>query len=235
MRLHRLLPTFSIFLLLIIGCGESATAAEKKSTPLGKSAGARVEKPVEKPANSALRITCDDESEGADIYINEKFKGQCPLDMVVPEGEFSLSAKKQFNTSYTGSFEREIRIGDGVIQKVTVVLVKQLTEEGRALLRERNQALLETYERETAAYDKALADFKASVENCVQRMYRAAEEKEEYCYKYSGGCVGPLFCEEHEDRVARCAETKDRNSLESACSARFKKPAKPVRPQIQAE
>lgn len=71
--------------------------------------------------SAALRIICDGEAEGALVYIDGKAKGECPLDMKVPEGKLSLRAQKDVNGE-TKTFEQDFYIGDGVMKKVEVHL-----------------------------------------------------------------------------------------------------------------
>lgn len=84
-------------------------------------------------AGSALRIACDDDAAGAEVYINGKFKGECPLDMKVPEGTLKLRVQKTVDADHEPRlFEQEIRMGDGVMKKVEVQLSPlELTEEGK--------------------------------------------------------------------------------------------------------
>ena len=44
-------------------------------------------------AGSLLRISCDGNDIGAEVYINDKFKGECPVDIQVPEGIQKLRVK----------------------------------------------------------------------------------------------------------------------------------------------
>jgi len=83
--------------------------------------------------SAALRIVCDGDAEGAEVYINGKFKGECPLDMKVPEGRLKLRAQKTVDADHEPRrFEQEIRIGDGVIKKVEVQLsVAELNAAGK--------------------------------------------------------------------------------------------------------
>jgi formylglycine-generating enzyme required for sulfatase activity len=74
-------------------------------------------------AGSALRIACDGDAAGAEVYINGKFKGECPLDLKVPEGKLKLRVQKTVDADHEPRmFEQEIRMGDGVMKKVEVQL-----------------------------------------------------------------------------------------------------------------
>lgn len=84
-------------------------------------------------AGSALRIACDGDAAGAEVYINGKFKGECPLDMKVPEGKLKLRVQKTVDAQHEPRlFEQEIRMGDGVMKKVEVQLSPlELNAEGK--------------------------------------------------------------------------------------------------------
>ena len=72
-------------------------------------------------AGSALRIICDGDAANAEVYIDGKFKGECPLDLQVPEGKLSLRVQKATDAEHDPRlFEQEIRMGDGVMKKVEV-------------------------------------------------------------------------------------------------------------------
>ncbi len=69
--------------------------------------------------SGALRITCDGDNDGSSIYINGKLKGECPIDLKVPEGTVKLSARKKYaHGEYR--FYQEFFIGDGAAKKVEV-------------------------------------------------------------------------------------------------------------------
>lgn len=71
-------------------------------------------------AGSMLRITCGDSNNGAEVLVNGKFKGECPLDIQVPEGNVQLILRKKQDESIQKVFKTGFRIGDGVIKKVEV-------------------------------------------------------------------------------------------------------------------
>lgn len=77
--------------------------------------------PAEPPATSSLRVTCEGDDIGAEVTVNGKFKGECPLDMKVAPGILTLRVEKK-GTTIERFFEQEIRIGDGVAKKVEVVM-----------------------------------------------------------------------------------------------------------------
>lgn len=82
---------------------------------------------------SMLRVTCMGEDVGAEVTINGKFKGECPIDIKVAPGVLKLRAIKKVDASYERVLEQEIHIGDGVVKKVEVVLTVHLSAEGQRL------------------------------------------------------------------------------------------------------
>ncbi|GAB5605822.1 formylglycine-generating enzyme family protein [Sideroxyarcus sp. TK5] len=96
-------------------------------------------------AGSALRIVCDGDADGAEVYINDKFKGECPLDLKVPEGRLKLRVQMTVDADHEPRlFEQEIRMGDGVMKKVEVQLSPlELTAEGKRRQEEETIRLFE--------------------------------------------------------------------------------------------
>jgi len=73
-------------------------------------------------AGSMLRITCEGDDADARVFVNGKFKGECPLDLQVPSGVVQLRATKSINDELDRVWEREITLGDGVAKRVEVKL-----------------------------------------------------------------------------------------------------------------
>lgn len=88
-------------------------------------------------ADSLLRVSCDGEATGAEVLVNGKFKGECPLDIAVQEGEQKLRVVKTLDASRERIFEQTVRLGDGVVKKVKVALsAPQLSAAGQQSARE---------------------------------------------------------------------------------------------------
>ena len=62
-------------------------------------------------ADSTLSVTCNGDNAGADVLVNGKFKGECPVDVLVPEGKLTLKVQKKVDASSARIFEQEIRMG----------------------------------------------------------------------------------------------------------------------------
>lgn len=107
-----------ISFLICILLAFNVNAASKKVPP----ATVKVAPAIEKQATSVVRITCDGSDIGADVTIDGKFKGQCPLDLKIAEGSHKLQVVKAIDEKNERYFERDLRIGDDVIMKIEVVL-----------------------------------------------------------------------------------------------------------------
>ncbi len=88
-------------------------------------------------ADSGLRVTCEGSDMGAEVWINGKFRGECPVDLKVPAGPLKLMVRKQVDTEHERLFEQDIRMGEDSIKKVEAVLALQLSAEGQRRERER--------------------------------------------------------------------------------------------------
>lgn len=81
--------------------------------------------------NSVLRIACDGDDVGAEVSVNGKFRGECPLDIEVAPGTIKLRVEKKGDALRERVFEQEIRMGEGTAKKVEVRLATRLTAEGQ--------------------------------------------------------------------------------------------------------
>lgn len=123
--------------------------------------------------SSMLRVGCEGNDIGAEVSINGKFKGECPLDIQVSEGNLHLRIVKKVDAAYERVFEQDIRIGDGTVKRVDARLgPTQLNAEWRRLeaehaevARQREEARLREIElaqqQRQEAQARALAEFKA--------------------------------------------------------------------------
>lgn len=97
-------------------------------------------------AASMLRIACEGADTGAEIYVNGKFKGECPIDVAVPEGMVKLRVQKSADAEHNRVFEQEIRMGDGAVKKVEAHLgAAELNAEGRKRKEEKRKACPSCY------------------------------------------------------------------------------------------
>ena len=102
--------------------------------------------PASAHAQSALvRVQCDDADKGAEVSIDGKFKGECPVDIGVPAGTVKLRVVKKVDASRERVFEQEFRVGADTVKRVEAVLsAPRISAEGQAQANRR--ALLERAE-----------------------------------------------------------------------------------------
>jgi TPR repeat protein len=77
---------------------------------------------VANAAGSKLRITCEGDDVGAEVLINGKFRGECPIDLAVPAGRLKLLVRKDVDAQHERFFEQEIRMGEDSAKKVDATL-----------------------------------------------------------------------------------------------------------------
>lgn len=119
-----------------------------------------------------LRVSCEGADVDAEIYINGKFKGQCPVDMKVPEGDVQLRATKKIDGEHDGVFEKNLKLAGGTVKRVDVVLAPELSATGKARQAETERLAAQRAEQQhmaaqRAAAEAALADEKAIQEKAV--------------------------------------------------------------------
>jgi tetratricopeptide (TPR) repeat protein len=83
---------------------------------------------------SMLRVACEDYDAGAEVFVNGKFKGECPIDFQVAPGTNKLRVVKKIDNEYERVFQQDFRIGDGVVKKIEPRLIRELTETGKKRL-----------------------------------------------------------------------------------------------------
>jgi len=83
-------------------------------------------------AGSGLRVTCEGDDVGAEVLVNGKFRGECPLDMQVPEGTLKLLVRKKVDAQRERVFEQEIRMGADSSKRVEAHLGEAILNAGEA-------------------------------------------------------------------------------------------------------
>jgi hypothetical protein len=71
---------------------------------------------------SLLRVTCEGDDVGAEVTLNGKFKGECPVDIQAGSGTVKLRVVKKVGATHERVFEREYRMGDGGMQRAEAIL-----------------------------------------------------------------------------------------------------------------
>ena len=128
-----LLPILSLA-LLVATSSVNAASSSKKTAPTRENTETSSNKAIsqsEKAATSLLRIACDGDDVGAEVQINGKFKGECPLDIKIAEGTYKLRVLKTVDDTHERVFEQDLRMGDGVVKKVEAILVTRFNAVGQ--------------------------------------------------------------------------------------------------------
>lgn len=147
-------------------------------------------------ANTALlRISCDDKGNGAEVYINGQFKGECSLDAEVAAGTVELRVVKVVNSARERVFEKTLRLGAGTAKRIDVefgssqlnanALKQQEQQRQLEAERQRQEAALaaqreaerQKQEQQAAAQREAAAREQAEVERQRVAQARLAEEQ----------------------------------------------------------
>jgi len=113
-------------------------AAAAKSPVAAKKPPATPAAPAEPPApatTSMLRVVCEGDDAGAEVLVNGKFKGECPVDFKVRAGTLKLRVQKKVDAFIERVFEQEFRIAEDSVKKIEVVLSAQLSADGQAELK----------------------------------------------------------------------------------------------------
>jgi hypothetical protein len=101
--------------------------------------------------DAMVRLRCEGDSLGADVFINDKLKGPCPSDLVLAEGTIKLRVMKNLKEGRYRAFEKDFFLAAGAVQRINVVLGGvQLTAEGRKLEQVRIEAETVAAEKEKA-------------------------------------------------------------------------------------
>lgn len=129
---------------------------------------------------SAVRIVCEGQAAGAEITINGKYRGDCPLDVEVQPGNIELSAVKKVDPLRERRFTTRFGIGEAAAKRVEVQLGPvELNAEGRRQEAERQRAEAERRRlEEERKRAEAEAKRKADEERARAQAAAAARQAE---------------------------------------------------------
>lgn len=107
--------------------------------------------------SSTLRVSCVDQAIGAEVSINGKFKGECPIDIQVKGGKLHLKAVKTI-ADKAEVFEQDIKIGDGVTKRVDVTFKAEgtATMSSPTIQVNQNAVAQQRYEAEMVEYNNSI-------------------------------------------------------------------------------
>lgn len=157
---------------------------------------------------STLRVTCDDSAVGAEISINGKYKGECPIDIQVNEGKHSLKAVRKIDGK-DSVFKDEIRIGDGVTKRVEVSFgastgtstpAAAIRVDQNAIAQQRYAVEMEEYNRSIQSCLPKYSVEKSRLKNIVNVGYKdyyqsCVDKLADYIQEYQkrGACGSPTW------------------------------------------
>ncbi|MGH8492827.1 MAG: hypothetical protein ACRERR_06930 [Moraxellaceae bacterium] len=138
-----------------------------------------------------LRLRCEGDSEGADIRINGILKGQCPIDIAVPEGEIALSASRDIAKGQYRLYEKKFFLSAGATKRETVVLGEEIffTPEGRKRENARLAAAQAAADAEAARQAAAQEAARLQAEADAPRLAAEAEAARLAAIKAQPGAV----------------------------------------------
>lgn len=118
-------------------------------------------------ADAYLRLRCEGDAAGAMVTVNGAKKGECPVDLSIPEGNAHVVVRKNLTPHSFRIWEKQLFLAGGAMKRETVVLGPvQFTPEGQRL------------ENERAARELAAAQAVAAAQ--AEQARRAAEEAAKY-------------------------------------------------------
>lgn len=72
--------------------------------------------------NAMLRVVCEEGGKDAEVMIDGKFKGECPVDIMLTEGSHKLRVRKSVGSTQEQLFEQDVRLGEGTSKRIDVTL-----------------------------------------------------------------------------------------------------------------
>lgn len=191
-----LIVAFWCMSLIQTGTAQAQNPARQSATPPQANAPAT----ASKGPTAMLRVACDGDNTGAEVSLNGQFKGECPFDLPLAEGSWTLRAVKRDGKERERVYETEFRIASGTVKRLDIELgAAQLTAEGAKVkhareAQERRIAQEREEQERRAAQDKAAReaqlarDKQAAVAARAQELARfAANPPEQLLASAQGG------------------------------------------------
>lgn len=150
-------------------------------------------------ADSGLRVTCEGGDVGAEVWVNDKFRGECPVDLKVPAGPLKLVVRMQVDADREQVFEQAIRMGEDSIKKVEVQLpAPRITAAAQQRADER------AAEERAQALPRQAAESAAAAQREAFARQREANTRAEYEAGLANGTIKENFrdCADCPEMVA---------------------------------
>jgi hypothetical protein len=136
-------------------------------------------------AASTLRVTCEDQAAGAEVTINDKYKGECPIDIQLSEGKHSLKAVKKINGK-NKTFQEQVRMGDGVTKRIEVTFGASTGAPVTAIRVDQNAIAQQRYAVEMEEYNRSIQSCLPKYRVELQRLKDVVNDLHERGY---AGCL----------------------------------------------
>src|SRR5450830_254265 len=133
-----------------------------------------------------VRITCEDADKGAEVMVDGKFKGECPVDIMLPEGTHKFRVVRKFDDTQDRVFEQEVRLGGGTSKKIDVVLSGP--QMNAAARRAADAANSERYKKAEAALTKLIQQANSGEMEAKKELASNYVQDTKGCYFYT-----PIF------------------------------------------
>jgi hypothetical protein len=131
--------------------------------------------------SSTLRVTCDDQATGAEVSLNDKYKGECPIDIQVDEGKHRLKAVKKI-AGKDSVFDEEIRIGDGVTKRIEVSFGAAGATQAPSIQIDQKAIAQQRYEAEMAEYNQSIKSCLPKYDVELRRLKKAVKDAYKVIY-----------------------------------------------------
>jgi len=140
-------------------------------------------------ASSRLKVNCN--LEGAEVSLDGKFKGECPVEFDVSAGKHNVVVRKNLDDGSYYYYERETRVGEDVVQEINAALERIYTEQ-YYWKRAEEQGTIESYGEYLKKYPEGT--FAKNAKLKIEQYYWDRAEKhgeieyyEEYLRRYPEG------------------------------------------------
>lgn len=107
--------------------------------------------------NAALNISCAGDDTGAEVWVNDKLRGECPVELKVPAGTIRLKVIKAVDADHERIQEQEVKIFEDSVKRIDIKLDLQLTAAGQAKEAEAKAKEAEAEERAAQAKAQRIA------------------------------------------------------------------------------
>jgi hypothetical protein len=105
-----------------VGLPEGAAKAAPKDTSLVATSASG--------NNAGLNINCTGDDVGAEVWVNDKLRGECPVELKVPDGKVILKLVKVVDTDHERLYKQTVTVFADSTKRIDVKLELQLTAEG---------------------------------------------------------------------------------------------------------